>query len=82
MTCLKFPTSTSTYSHFIDFIISHLSFLCSVRCLQPEGLFKDPTDNTRYIHCEKGEPHTMVCPDDMTWDDTRKSCFGQGKYHK
>lgn len=51
-----------------------------VRCLQPEGLFKDPTDITHYIHCHKGEPHTMTCPDEMTWDDVRKSCFGKGKY--
>ena len=64
------------------YILVIILFCVSVRCLQPEGLFKDPTDITRYIHCEKGEPHTMVCPDDMTWDDTRKSCFGQGKYQK
>ena len=52
----------------------------SVRCLQPEGLYKDPTDITHYIHCHKGKPHTMVCPDEMTWDDSKKSCFGAGTF--
>lgn len=65
------------YLHFNGTLVTHPLFV-SVRCLQPEGLFKDPTDNTRYIHCQKGEPHTMVCPDEMTWDDSKKSCFGAG----
>ena len=50
----------------------------TVRCVQPEGLFKDPLDKARYIHCIKGEPHSMICPDEMVWDDSMKSCFGQG----
>lgn len=59
--------------------IKLVTITAAFRCLQPKGLFKDPLDNTRYIHCIKGEPHTMICPDDMVWDDSKKSCFGQGR---
>nr|XP_058946642.1 uncharacterized protein LOC131774603 [Pocillopora verrucosa] len=59
--------------------IKLVTITAAFRCLQPEGLFKDPTDITHYIHCHKGEPHTMTCPDEMTWDDARKSCFGKGR---
>ena len=62
----------------MKFVPSVSNCFFAVRCFQSEGLFKDPTDKTRYVHCHKGEPHTMACPDEMTWDDNRKTCFGEG----
>lgn len=45
-----------------------------LKCIEPEGLFKDPSDKSSYITCEDGIAMRQKCPPESFWDEDIKSC--------
>ena len=50
-----------------------------VKCLSPNGLFPDPTNEFGYINCTAGSAKRVPCGMGMKWEDETKSCQVKGK---
>ena len=53
-------------------------FRCLVKCLSPNGLFPDPTNEFGYINCTAGSAKRIPCEIGMKWEDETKSCQRKG----
>jgi hypothetical protein len=59
--------------------IKSLSMCFLVKCLSPNGLFPDPTNEFGYINCTAGSAKRVPCGVGMKWEDETKSCQLKGE---
>ena len=61
------------------FVINFFHTCFSVKCLSPNGLFPDPTNEFGYINCTAGSAKRIPCGIGMKWEDETKSCQRKGE---
>lgn len=50
-----------------------------MKCLSPNGLFPDPTNEFGYINCTAGSAKRIPCGIGKKWEDETKSCERKGE---